>query len=205
MSYLTGLSDPQVYTDRLLAQHGKLAFDVGANAGWVASLLNFDKVVAFEPAEESFAALCARTSADPKIKPVCAALTDHEGTVRLRETEVTGRWGELVTGDTMPDWGPQTGWREVVATTLDTCAGIWDYPELVKIDVEGHEVSVLDGATRTIAKRQTQWFIEVHGAVYEQPLRDRLDGYTIEIVRNPQYTPDHEGYLRHFYMIGTPE
>jgi FkbM family methyltransferase len=206
LGYLTGLSDPAVYSDRLFAQSGRLAFDVGANAGWVTKQLadRFEEVVAFEPAEESFAALSLATQHLPTIIPVQAAVSDHSGKVTLSETFITEKWGELVTGATMPDWGDHTGTREVPCITLDDCLLAYGGPDLVKIDVEGHEVHVLEGARLTIMDARPQWWIEVHGAVYEQPLRDLLYDYQIEIIRNNQHPEGSEGWHRHFYMVALP-
>ena len=50
---------------------------------------------------------------------------------------------------------------EVPCMTLDTLLGD-EVPDLVKIDVEGAEWRVLDGARRLVAHKRTRFFIEVH-------------------------------------------
>src|SRR3546814_9858374 len=48
--------------------------------------------------------------------------------------------------------------------TLDDAFGrdrLW--PTIVKVDVEGHEIAVVEGARRIIERRQTIFVIEFHG------------------------------------------
>jgi FkbM family methyltransferase len=51
---------------------------------------------------------------------------------------------------------------EVPAVTVDALADRFGPPDVVLVDVEGHEGHVLDGATRTIAAGATDFFVELH-------------------------------------------
>ena len=55
-------------------------------------------------------------------------------------------------------------------------------PDLVKIDVEGHEVSVLVGMTKTLAEQNPAVVVELHGRPEE--LVDVLEeaGYVVSVV-----------------------
>lgn len=206
LGYLPGFSDPATYMARLFATSGKLAFDVGANAGWVSEKLaqRFDQVVAFEPAKESYDVLCLMAERCPNLTPVGAAVSRKSGHVILRETPITEKWGELVTGDSMPDWGPTTGWRDVPAVTLDDCLLVYGAPDLVKIDTEGHEVDVLEGAVETIDVARPQWWIEVHDQDHDPLIRELLDGYQIEVIRHDGYVSGGTDWARHYYLVATP-
>lgn len=206
LGYLPGFSDPPAYTERLLAQTGRLAFDVGANAGWVAGKLaeRFDEVVAFEPATESFDVLTLTAERHPNITTVNAAISDHTGRVTLRETQVTEKWGELVTGDSMPDWGAFVGHREVSCVTLDDCLLAYGGPDLVKVDTEGHESLVLAGAEETIRDARPTWFVEIHNRFHTPLLGYVFRDYTTEIIRHPGYPEGSAESLNHFYVVATP-
>src|SRR5438477_7442926 len=99
LGYLDGWSDPVAATARLVSFSGELAFDVGANTGHVAANLaqRFTKVVAFEPAVESFSALKVAMEAYPNVEPLQLAVSDHTGTVELRAADVAIGTGQLVT------------------------------------------------------------------------------------------------------------
>ncbi len=57
-------------------------------------------------------------------------------------------------------------------------------PALVKVDVEGAEVDVLDGASRLLGE-PAQWLVEVHGERLLEPVLDRLQtaGRVVEVHR----------------------
>jgi FkbM family methyltransferase len=53
---------------------------------------------------------------------------------------------QLVTADPVPEsWGEVVENRSVPCTTLDALTTRFGYPDLVKIDVEGHEDLVMNG------------------------------------------------------------
>ncbi|MFH1639333.1 MAG: FkbM family methyltransferase [Chloroflexota bacterium] len=52
--------------------------------------------------------------------------------------------------------------------------GLCQPPDVMKIDVEGHEYEVLRGAYKTIASRCPQIFVEPHGGEGGVANRDRI-------------------------------
>jgi FkbM family methyltransferase len=59
----------------------------------------------------------------------------------------------------------------------DLCAGLGFAPDLLKVDVEGYELAVLQGARRVLARHRPQLFLELH----PERLRE-LGGSVAEVV-----------------------
>lgn len=77
---------------------------------------------------------------------------------------------------------------------------------LVKVDVEGMEVDVLQGAAQTITMERPLLVIEVHTADNGVVLRELLRTwqYGVRVVRHPTYEPGSENAERHYWLIGVP-
>lgn len=177
---------------------GALAFDVGANIGQAAAVLSkhFERVVSFEPCEESAFVLRGEKPSNVEVWPV--ALSDHDGEVVLDETLNSIKTGQLTTGTGL-GWGPIVGERSVYCMTIDTVVAQVGAPDLVKVDTEGHEVQVLRGAKGLISARGTVFLVEVHSHWNEAPIRRMFDGWKVETVRH-QFTDD----PNHFYLRVEP-
>lgn len=199
MRFLEGGTDCPVWAYTLGQQHGQVAFDVGANGGSVARIFanSFDRVYAFEPCRESYEAMI---DGPANVRPFCMALSDHGGEIELREASRSIQTGQLVTGDSLP-WGETVGVRKVRASTVDLMCNILDeWPDLVKIDVEGHEVQVLRGAERLIRNGDASFFIEVHAAKYLPDIEQLLDRYEITRFNHTGYRADDPTRDEHFYV-----
>jgi FkbM family methyltransferase len=130
-----------------------IAIDVGANEGLysyaVAKL--FDRVEAFEPNETASADL--RDYNCPKINLHGVALSRSEGEATLHvpilaHGLINVGYGSLER-ETLPPSDSVT--TQIVRTkTLDSYG--FENIAFIKIDVEGHELQVLEGATETIAR-----------------------------------------------------
>jgi len=73
------------------------------------------------------------------------------------------------------------GSQPVATVSLDDYADKYGVvPSFVKMDVEGAEVAVLDGARRILREYHPRLLIELHGAESEAGCRERLQsaGYT---------------------------
>ena len=207
-------SDPGEAAAALWAgwEHGKLAWDIGANTGQSIPQLHnlFDQVVAFEPAAESYDAIKAVYGLDwPQWLTVAQlAVSDHDGTLTTAVRDRSIAAGELtavsVAGD-LP-WGELTGTREVSCITVDTLAGGYGTPDFVKVDTEGHEAQVLAGATRLLAAGATRWLIEFHTAALHAECARILAGagYAVETVRHPHYPPGSPLWYQHGWIRATP-
>jgi FkbM family methyltransferase len=137
---------------------GQTAVDVGANVGWHALLMASivgpgGRVYAFEPNDSTRARLTAAIDANgsSQISVDPRALSDRIGTAGFQAPQAgevwdgTGRLTSAPAGSSRPD-------ASVECVTLDAFVkerGI-ESLALVKIDVEGWELSVLRGARRTL-------------------------------------------------------
>lgn len=193
-------SDPPEIWDLYRTLTGRLAFDVGANGGMTTELLvgGFGKVVAFEPASESFAALLELHERNSDIAPVPFAVSDHGGSVELYETtKAMGDYGELVSDvPALAAWGERTGSRVVPATTLDDAAKVWGLPDFVKIDTEGHELPIVEGGSK-VFESGPRFVIEVHEHGQGVKIAGLLDA--VKVIHSGE--PVGYGQDNHYYLV----
>ena len=71
-------------------------------------------------------------------------------------------------------------------TTLDSLRDRIDDPCLVKVDIDGGEVSLLDGARALLHSSETRWIIEVHSNALQEKCLEILqaENYRTLVVRN---------------------
>jgi len=205
--WLNGPSDPDIIWDRYHRYSGSVAFDIGANSGVVARILSrrFGRVVAFEPAMESFQALAGKVRSGV----ICmnAAVSDHCGELTLAVADRAVTLGELVDPEIRPmeTWGRITDTRTVRCYTIDDAAAMFSDPSFIKIDTEGHELKIIQGGLDTLARCHPKLVIEVHDAFNGEEIVDLLSDYTFELVRHPAYKPDSMDWLSHFWLISKEE
>jgi FkbM family methyltransferase len=153
-----------------ILDEGMIFYDVGANNGFF-SLLAAKQVgkegivYAFEPFPANIKRIkrvIERNGVD-NIEVVEVALSDFYGNT------------ELYVGDSLatPTIDPTTHSLmqsiEVQVTTLDQFCSIREHPNLVKIDVEGAEVKVLEGASKFLQSDVApNWVIELHNETCEK-------------------------------------
>ena len=162
-----------------------------------------------------------------------AAATDHDGMVTLAKQENHWRRGQLSSPESDSDssepgsWGQILEWVEVPAVKLDSLAyGIdgsavlpdalgeverWQRapeafgaPDLIKIDVEGHEAKVLLGAMTIIDLVRPNLFVEIHGEHLGDEILEMLTpfyGRDLQVVRHPHYAPTDVQYLNHWFLV----
>lgn len=171
-----------------LLDPGETAADVGANIGQMSTLMRHragatGRVISFEPNPEIF----------PELSANLRDTSTHLAPIRLEQTALSSAPGEA-TLDPGPTWQSNRGMSRLVAnadatpqswrvklTTLDT---IFPAPEpihLMKMDVEGHEASVLAGSTQLLAQRRIRDIIFEDFAPYPSPVATTLlaAGYTL--------------------------
>jgi FkbM family methyltransferase len=175
-----GLLEPSV--QEAFKRHvgpGMVVWDVGANIGYfslIAARLGAT-VHAFEPVPANAAAIKTNASANG----YTAAVNVHIAAVAAQP----GRASFLVLDDAgwshLADRGQHAHTREeieVEVIALDELA--LPAPDVIKIDVEGSEIAVLQGARRVLTKARPVVIIETHGT--NQEVCDVLDnlGYLTE-------------------------
>ena len=140
-----------------------VALDIGANIGLTAMMMarrTSAPIIAVEPSPTIFPFLQATIEANGahNVTALRAAVGSAPGTVQLFENPTAGAASHLTTSDTM---GARGG-VAVEMRTLDDIvaqAGLLRV-DLVKIDVEGFELDVLEGASETLARYQPGVFVE---------------------------------------------
>ena len=156
----TWLLEPEIELLPLLSERRNLAIDAGANKGVYLFHLarHFQQVLAFEPLP-AMAAYLKRAAPDNVRVEACALSREQgEGVLRL-----PAGFNELASLEAHADgdWPSATELEEhhVRLTTLDAL-GLPDV-DLIKIDVEGHELAVLEGARATIERCRPALLIEI--------------------------------------------
>jgi len=131
---------------------GFVVYDVGSHAGYFAvtnALLvrPGGSVVAFEPRQSNVASIerQLRLNPDLSIRLLQIAVSDRDGFAMFDESPGSSE-GALST----------KGGTRVAIRSIDSLVGSGEIPppSLIKIDVEGHEQKVLEGAVATIAAHQ---------------------------------------------------
>lgn len=145
-----------------------LVWDVGANIGiytvLLASAARNGRVIAFEPVPDSHARLLANVDKNglTNVAVHRVALSDGAGTVSMAvHAEAHGC-------DQIGPAGDDEESIEVVTTTGDDFAaraGLGD-PDVVKVDIEGHEPEFLAGAWETISRSRPLLLMEVNPAAW---------------------------------------
>src|SRR6266542_639672 len=132
--------------------------DIGANIGYTATV--FARAVdpgrhvyAFEPASENVRSLRATIAAaglEKTVIPVRAAVGDRIGEVELALNEFHPGDHRVQTG--APSLANRRVSERVVLTTVDAAVEQWriDRVAFIKIDVQGYELRVCEGMTRTL-------------------------------------------------------
>jgi FkbM family methyltransferase len=134
-----------------------VALDVGANLGnWTAALLNEvpgTRIIAFEPSASTYSQLYNRFKDNSAVNCINQALGDHDGTVTLFSDRNSSNLASL-TKRRVDHFDLEFSIEERVAISkLDT----WIQrqppqlkPNVLKMDVEGHELDVLKGAQEAL-------------------------------------------------------
>lgn len=141
-----------------------LVLDVGANRGdFTACIRRLEprsRVLAFEPAAGPRAVLSERFAADLRVAIDDRALSEQNGTAVFHETEVS-EFASLLPIRNMPVVG-KTNVRTIRLDDLVTSP-----VHLLKIDVQGHEVSVLRGAANTLQSTRAVLVEVLFTSLYE--------------------------------------
>lgn len=166
--------------DRLVASFlpGRTFVDVGANVGGfsVRAAKKGMKVIALEPQKEVRRVLLTNAALnDVEVKVFPYAVSDTDGLVKLE-----GAGGTAHVSD--------SGDKAVSAVRLDSV--IKEPVDLLKIDVEGHELAVLRGARELLRSSRPDVYLEQHIRVAgSERCLDYLRslGYSVEFLGKKAY------------------
>lgn len=175
-----------------VVREGGVAIDIGANLGeWTVPLAHAvgraGRVIAFEPAPRNAAALIRTLAANAlhQAEIIQCALGDIDGAAEFAIPAVTSTHIDTGTAHI----GPAAVGHESVEVPLrrlDSLAGERriERVDMIKIDVEGYERRLLDGAAATLARCRPVLVIETgHEAEGDRPaIHDRLGGLGYRIL-----------------------
>lgn len=152
-------------SSRLAAHSAPLIVDIGANVGWHAIRLALQqphaRLVAFEPNDVAATALETNlrlNHLEDRIHVERQAVADSPGMRELLECDDDAYSSMLETGRS-----PVRVRRQVAVTTLDRFVEERNLSEiaLIKIDVEGLEWEVVQGAVVTLRRLKPDLFVEI--------------------------------------------
>jgi FkbM family methyltransferase len=188
---IRGTHEPMVQEAmRRVLKPGSVFWDVGANIGFhslVAACLVGEggRVVSIDPEETNIVAVTtnARINSLPNISTIQAAATASSGPVEILSVRYT-LWTRLATVGHHPF---ERGRRTVRGLALDDllAAGGVPAPDLVKIDVEGGELEVLEGMSEVLREHRPAIIVEMHGKTASVAEVLRAAGYVLSNLEGP--------------------
>jgi FkbM family methyltransferase len=159
-----------------------LLLDIGANIGvyavFCAAVPSFRRIMAFEPAPETFALLERNVSLqqDKRISCHNEALSDRAGIARFAIFGAMAGNNAIEETSATPSTAPAET-IEVSTVRLDDRLAVRGETFMAKIDVEGHELQVIDGATTFLAQNTGILQIEAFDRIGDLDARLGAIGY----------------------------
>ncbi len=163
----------------------RTVIDIGASYGWMAVSFAkyFKEVKCFEIRDDVSHALLRNVEKFPNVRVFRQGLSNKKEEVSISNTEETGRTRiEL------------SGVGDATVNLLDSFN--FETVDCIKIDVEGHELEVLQGAIKTIKKWKPLLIVEIfhsrhrNSFIHRQQIFNLLKsfGYEIADVRHNDFT-----------------
>jgi FkbM family methyltransferase len=189
---------------------GGVFYDVGANLGFFALLGAHmtgaeGRVIAFEPAPDNAAAIRQNAEANGlrNVEVVEKAVAAAGGQGRLQVVDDQS-WSKL------EEYGTHPGTEQlldvpVIALDEEIAAGALPAPDVVKIDVEGAEIAVLDGMARTLAEHRPAIICELHDTHREFVEHMRGAGYRVLNLEGPGPVEDQASPSAHALALPSDE
>ena len=150
------LVEPEYELLRRILTADSVVFDVGGGIGTyalTAARRGVRAVHVFEPTGEGYAAIVRNLQANDLARDNVVvnrlAVSDRRGTLVMKRRE------SLFVGSVMPESGERAHGEVIATVTLDEYCqerGI-ERIDVLKVDVEGHEAQVIDGARGLISRR----------------------------------------------------
>lgn len=199
--------DPEPINMMLLMFEGKTCYDIGAHMGYTSLILsrNFENVYAFEPSS-IYKKLKKNASANKKIHTLNIAIGDHDGKLVMEKREVPWQTEQLVAdGGAIKDV-----WGKLIEKVERNCKKVDSLdipkPDFMKIDVEGFELDVINGALETIRKYRPSIFIEIHSSAIGSEIKKILGPlYQIHHVDHPHYQENTKIKKEHYFLFCIPK
>lgn len=181
---------------------GDVCYDIGGYRGYMAGVLALagaSRVVVFEPLPENIAALQRVAQLNPglplQIEQVAVGSNDGQAQFKIMPDHSMGK----LAGSPFQSDMPAVRVISVKLRRLDTLVFENGFapPNLVKIDVEGAEIYVLNGAARTLREFRPRVFVEAHSTVLADRCGIKLGelGYHIQQLEPRVLRPEETRHL----------
>lgn len=177
----------QIARQLLSPQPSDVIVDVGANIGihtiWLAKKVGpSGLILAIEPERNNYAILETnrRINHLANVIPIRVSLSSHDGIGRLSIPKPTSMGQVRTSESTSFSNLPPVDVRLQTLDNLISSQGVKVFA--IKIDVEGTELSVLQGANDTIRTFRPRLLIEVHGKQRLSPVRASLHSLNMIVV-----------------------
>ncbi len=178
-------------------KHGQVFFDIGANVGYYTILGgrivgSQGKVFAFEPVVRNVAYLYQHTVLNKasNVTIISAACSDS------LSLSIISAGPNFATGHMANKIDKETGAYEpgfpVLTVTVDAIVQLMGVlPDVIKIDAEGAELSVLKGAQSTLREAKPTIFLSTHSDILRSTCLEYLRGlgYAFEVLSHDKNTP----------------
>jgi FkbM family methyltransferase len=135
--------------------------DIGANHGAyayvLAKLAPDARIFAFEPHPATFGLLASRMKPLPGVQTINRAVADKTGQLKLYDFRLEdGSTQASLSESAIALYSSDIVEHTVECTTIDTFMAEYglDHVDLLKIDTEGHDLSVLMGAQKALSDRK---------------------------------------------------
>lgn len=161
-----------------LIEPGSVCYDLGASIGYLSLLMarKAKQVYAFEPAPHAVDEIRKHMAANgfDNIEIITSPVSDRERSVEFALTDVA--YGSGITEQ-------ETEWPTLKLTTitLDNFASTHPSPDFIKIDVEGEEGRVLEGARSILRERKVLICCELHSEEAARHVQSVLAEYDYRI------------------------
>lgn len=184
-----------------------IVFDIGANRGEATAAaleLGADTVLALEPAPKMFIKLAHTYATDKRVIPLklVASAKDNKY-IEFYECVEDGlstmdlNW---IQGEKAPYGDKAYKTIKAHTVTIDMLSGVYGTPDLIKVDVEGAELSVLEGMTKKMGTVTFEWQLKWEDQVPKCLEHLLWLGYT---EFSPQYIVEHLKEPTRWYGIET--
>jgi FkbM family methyltransferase len=159
--YFGKYGEVEMHLLKFLCRHDQDAIDIGANYGGYVHFMrrHASRVLAFEPITEFVDLLRRKFPRDVMIEPI--ALSDRAGGTELYVPMIDGA---MVSGCSTLSTDASLAYpaHRVLKVRMDRLDNVYGGTVgFIKIDVEGHEQAVLDGAVETIDRCRPRILVEI--------------------------------------------
>lgn len=190
---------------------GDVCYDIGGWRGYFSGVMALAKaaqVIVFEPLPDNAERVRSIIDLNPDlpIRLFDCAIGESNGKAKLLVMPESSM--AKLTTSLFESTEREIGSIEVDVATLDSLieGNVIPPPDLVKIDVEGAELSVLKGFSRSLERHKPVLFLEVHSRKLAKLCRDFLAtrGYTLRVVETGD-PPDFESEPDVCHLVASAE